>query len=51
MIAKLKTRKAKKQQSKAYLKRKAQLYEKWSKKTPSLDELIEDLEWSVGIKS
>ena len=36
--------------SKAYLERSKKLDAKWAKKRPTLDELIEDLEWLVGIK-
>ena len=36
--------------SKAYLERSNKLDAKWAKRKPSLDELIEDLEWLVGIK-
>ena len=39
-----------KKPSKAYIERSAELDRKWAKRKPSLDELIADLEWLVGIR-
>ena len=39
-----------KKPTKAYQKRSDELDRKWAKRKPSLDELIADLEWLVGIR-
>lgn len=48
MIVKIKSRKAKKQLSKAYLKRQAEVNEKWRKRPPTSDELDAGLAYIVG---
>ena len=48
--SRLTMKRSKPKPSKAYLERSKKLDEKWAAKKPSLDELIADLEWLVGIK-
>lgn len=48
MVNRLKQRKARKQLSKAYLKRQAEVNEKWSKRPPTSAELDAGLAYIVG---
>lgn len=50
IVSRFTTKRSRKQLSKAYLKRNAEVEAKWSKRKPDLDGMIADLEYLVGIR-